>query len=197
MKRVIVTGGGWSGVSAAVNAKKAGADVILIEKTDMLLGAGNAGGIFRNNGRYTAAEEMIALGAGELFEVMDECAVHSDMEFPGHKHASLYNVDEIEPAVRKLVSDFVVDIRLETHVMDVVCSDNNVSAVVLNDGTKIEGDAFVETTGTSGPMGNCLRYGNGCSMCIQRCPTFGPRVSLSAKCGVQDLVGRRAAGRIR
>ncbi len=194
MKRVIVTGGGWSGVSAAINAKKAGADVILIEKTDLLLGAGNAGGIFRNNGRYTATEEMIALGAGELFEAMDECAAHSDMEFPGHKHASLYNVDEIEPAVRKLVSDFGIDIRLETHVMDVVCSDNNVSAVVLNDGIKIEGDAFVETTGTSGPMGNCLRYGNGCSMCIQRCPTFGPRVSLSAKCGVKDLVGKRADG---
>ena len=40
MKRVIVVGGGWSGVSAAVCAKKAGADVILIEKTDLLLGAG-------------------------------------------------------------------------------------------------------------------------------------------------------------
>ena len=51
MCRIVVTGGGWAGVSAAVCAKKAGAEVTLIEKTDLLLGAGNSGGIFRNNGR--------------------------------------------------------------------------------------------------------------------------------------------------
>ena len=83
MKRVIVVGGGWSGVSAAICAKKAGADVILIEKTDLLLSAGNVGGIYRNNGRFTAAEEMIALGAGELFQAMDSCAEHVGIEFPG------------------------------------------------------------------------------------------------------------------
>ena len=40
-------------------------------------------------------------------------------------------------------------------------------------------------------MGNCLRYGNGCSMCILRCPAFGPRLSISARCGVQDIQGER------
>ena len=62
MGKVVVVGGGWAGVSAAVRAKKQGAKVVLLEKTDLLLGAGNVGGIFRNNGRFTAAEEMIALG---------------------------------------------------------------------------------------------------------------------------------------
>ena len=194
MKRVIVVGGGWSGVSAAICAKKAGADVILIEKTDLLLGAGNVGGIYRNNGRFTAAEEMIALGAGELFQAMDSCAEHVGIEFPGHRHASLYNVDKIEPVVRQLIDNYGIDVRLTTHVMDVICEDNKISAVVLNDASRIEGDVFIDATGTSGPMGNCLRYGNGCSMCIQRCPTYGPRVSLSAKCGVKDLIGRRADG---
>ena len=51
--------------------KKAGADVTLLERTDMLLGTGLVGGIFRNNGRYTAAEECIAMGAGDLFTVME------------------------------------------------------------------------------------------------------------------------------
>ena len=54
MSKIVIVGGGWSGVSAAVCAKRAGAEVVLIEKTDLLLGAGNVGGIFRNNGRYTA-----------------------------------------------------------------------------------------------------------------------------------------------
>ena len=40
-------------------------------------------------------------------------------------------------------------------------------------------------------MGNCLRYGNGCSMCVLRCPSFGPRISISGRCGVQDIQGER------
>ena len=194
MSRVVVTGGGWSGVSAALQAAKAGEEVVLIEKTDLLLGAGNVGGIFRNNGRFTVAEEMKALGAGELFDVMDRCAVHTNLAFPGHKHASLYDVSAIEPCVEELMSEMGVHVMLESHVGDVLASDGRVNAVVLSDGTEIEGDVFIETTGSSGPMGNCLKYGHGCSMCIQRCPTFGPRVSLSAKCGVKDLVAVRPDG---
>ena len=50
---VVVIGGGWAGCSAAVTARKQGEEVHLLERTDMLLGLGNAGGIMRNNGRYT------------------------------------------------------------------------------------------------------------------------------------------------
>ena len=194
MTRIIIVGGGWSGVSAAVCAKKAGAEAVLIEKTDLLLGAGNVGGIFRNNGRFTATEEMKALGAGDLFEIMDDCALHEDIAFPGHAHASLYDVGAIEPQVRGFAEELGIEVMTETHVMDVRAQEGIVEAVVLNDGTTIRGDAFVDATGSSGPMGNCLRYGNGCSMCIQRCPTFGPRVSLTAGCGIKDLVGRREDG---
>ena len=194
MSKIVIVGGGWSGVSAAVCAKRAGAEVVLIEKTDLLLGAGNVGGIFRNNGRYTATEEMRALGAGELFEIMDACALHKDIEFPGHAHASLYDVGAIEPEVRRFVEGLGIEVMTETHVMDVEVGEGLVAAVVLNDGTMIRGDAFIDATGSSGPMGNCLRYGNGCSMCIQRCPTYGPRVSLTAKCGIKDLVGTRKNG---
>ena len=60
--------------------------------------------------------------------------------------------------------------------------------------TKIEGDVFVETTGSAGPMGNCTKYGNGCSMCILRCPAFGPRVSITERAGNFDVHGERANG---
>ena len=40
MYRAVVIGGGWSGIAAALGAKKAGAEVTLLEKTDMLLGLG-------------------------------------------------------------------------------------------------------------------------------------------------------------
>ena len=73
-KKIVVIGGGWAGCAAALTAEKAGADVTLLERTDMLLGTGLVGGIFRNNGRYTAAEECIAMGAGDLFTVMEAVA---------------------------------------------------------------------------------------------------------------------------
>jgi len=43
-------------------------------------------------------------------------------------------------------------------------------------------------------MGNCLKYGNGCAMCILRCPSFGPRVSISKLAGVEDILGQRPDG---
>ena len=69
MSKIVVIGAGWSGCAAAVRAVKQGHEVTLLEKTDLLLGLGNVGGIMRNNGRFTAAEENIALGASELLRL--------------------------------------------------------------------------------------------------------------------------------
>ena len=103
MTKIIIIGGGWAGCAAAIAAKKSGADVELIERTDLLLGLGNVGGIMRNNGRFTAAEEHIAMGAGELFEITDACTTHENVDFPGHRHASFYDVNKVEPMVRRLL----------------------------------------------------------------------------------------------
>ena len=205
MYRVVVIGGGWSGCAAALTTKKAGADVTLLEKTDLLLGLGNVGGIMRNNGRFTAAEENIAMGAGDLFAITDKCSRHINIDFPGHKHASLYDVTKVEPCVRRLLREKGIDVRLMARAVDVVTRKKNkqrggrdgesvIEKIVLAGGEEIEGDVFVETTGSTGPMGNCLTYGNGCCMCILRCPAFGPRVSISAKAGGSDIMGKRKDG---
>lgn len=299
MYKVVIIGGGWSGCAAALAARKAGAEVTLLEKTDMLLGLGNVGGIMRNNGRFTAAEENIALGARELFDITDRCSRHVNIDFPGHKHASLYDVVKVEPNVRRLLREKGIEVRLMARAVDVVLqsSGQGVSGVadgfgasgfssaargntgsssiadnsghpggldgghagkldsaaaqeavieklilaggpsgttlsaqaggstgtatqtshsgggsrhIASAGTAasvntglanavapeetIEGDVFVETTGSTGPMGNCLTYGNGCCMCVLRCPAFGPRVSISARAGGSDIMGRRRDG---
>lgn len=270
MYKVVIIGGGWSGCAAALAARKAGAEVTLLEKTDMLLGLGNVGGIMRNNGRFTAAEENIALGARELFDITDRCSRHVNIDFPGHKHASLYDVMKVEPNVRRLLREKGVDVRLMARAVDVVLqksghgacgsgdrdrriggighsgeaghsntgcgevhsgSNRYESGVMEHSGETcrsntepfdngdmqdavieklilagnpagiggdteqtIEGDVFVETTGSTGPMGNCLTYGNGCCMCVLRCPAFGPRVSISARAGGSDIMGRRRDG---
>ena len=270
MYKVVIIGGGWSGCAAALAARKAGAEVTLLEKTDMLLGLGNVGGIMRNNGRFTAAEENIALGARELFDITDRCSRHVNIDFPGHKHASLYDVMKVEPNVRRLLREKGVDVRLMARAVDVVLQKSGRGACGSGDHYRrsggighpdetrrsntgwgevhsvgngydsgvtehpdktrrsntepfdngdmqdavieklilagnpagiggdteqtIEGDVFVETTGSTGPMGNCLTYGNGCCMCVLRCPAFGPRVSISARAGGSDIMGRRRDG---
>ena len=189
--KVIVVGGGWAGCAAAITAKKAGAEVSIYEKTDLLLGLGNVGGIMRNNGRYTASEELIALGGGDLIQIVDKCARHANIEFPGHKHATLYDVNIIEGAVREHLNAMGIKVYTEKRVKDVDVDKGKIRGVLLSDDTYVTGDVFVETTGSTGPMGNCLRYGNGCSMCILRCPAFGPRLSISERCGVADIQAER------
>ncbi len=173
----------------------------MVEKTDMLLGLGNVGGIMRNNGRFTAAEENIALGADELFGITDKLSRHVNIDFPGHKHASLYDVIKVEPQVRRLLEERGVQIKTIARAVDVVMESQNtlngnrqMKSIILADDTVIEGDVFVECTGSTGPMGNCLTYGNGCCMCILRCPAFGPRVSITQKAGKNDIMGQRKDG---
>ena len=191
MTKVIIVGGGWAGAAAAITAKKAGAQVHLYEKTDLLLGLGNVGGIMRNNGRWTASEELIELGAGDLIDIVDNTSRHKNIEFPGHKHATLYDVNLIEGKVSKYLEEIGINIHIESRVTDIKLEDSKIRGIYLSDGSYEEGDVFIETTGTTGPMGNCLRYGNGCSMCILRCPAFGPRLSISERCGVSDIQGER------
>ncbi|KYH29841.1 MULTISPECIES: FAD-dependent oxidoreductase [Clostridium] len=190
--KVIIIGGGWAGCAAAITAKKAGAQVVLYEKTDMILGLGNVGGIMRNNGRYTASEELIALGAGDLINITDKNSRHKNINFPGHEHAWLYDVNRIEAEVRKYLEDMNIELKLISRVINVKKENNKIIGIYTSDGNYEEGDVFIETTGTTGPMGNCLRYGNGCSMCVLRCPSFGPRISISQRAGIEDLRGERA-----
>jgi hypothetical protein len=192
--QVIIVGGGWAGCAAAVAAKKAGAEVVIYEKTDLLLGLGNVGGIMRNNGRYTAAEELINLGAGDLIHITDDNARHKNIDFPEHNHAWLCDVSKIEPEVRRYLLNLGIEINLLTRVTNVKLDTNRITGIVLQDNTIVEGDVFIEATGSTGGMENCTKYGNGCSMCILRCPSFGGRVSLSAKAGIKDLQGERSDG---
>lgn len=194
MAKAVIIGGGWAGVSAAVSARKTGADTVLLERTDLLLGLGNVGGIMRNNGRFTATEENIAMGARELFDITDRCATHRNVDFPGHKHASFYNVIKVEPEVRKLLKKTGVEIHFMTRVTDTRMTGSRILCVATAEGEIFKGDVYVDCTGTAGPMGNCMEYGNGCSMCILRCPAFGPRVSISEKAGGHDYYGKRADG---
>jgi len=185
--QVIIVGGGWAGCASAYAAKKAGAEVMLLEKTDMLLGTGLVGGIMCNNGRFTALEEARALGGAEFIALIESVFRHRYVDFPGHRHAMLYDVTKIEPVIRSFLTRCGVAIKLQTRMTEVFASDGYINGIVTANDEMLRGNVFVDTTGSAGPAKNCTRFGSGCAMCILRCPSFGPRVSLTAKAGLPEI----------
>ncbi len=190
--KIIITGGGWAGCSAAYSARKQGANVVLLERTDLLLGTGLVGGIMRNNGRYTATEEMIAMGGGDIFKIIDENCRHTNISFPGHEHASLYDIAKIPVAITNYLEEIGVEVKFQERVVKAQVVDGVIRSIETASGGIYEGDAFIDTTGTAGPMNNCSKYGNGCAMCVLRCPSYGGRISLAGICGVTEITGRKA-----
>lgn len=188
---IVIVGGGWAGCAAAYSAAMVGAEVTLLEKTDMLLGTGLVGGIMRNNGRYTAIEEIAAMGGKELVRLIDGTARHRWVNFPGHKHATLYDVTRIEPIIRSFLTQKGVRLRLQTRMTNTVLNNNCLTGIITSSEETIKGDVFIDATGTAGPSNNCSRFGTGCAMCILRCPTFGPRVSLTARTGIKEITAGR------
>lgn len=185
---IVIVGGGWAGCAAAFSASKAGAKVTLIEKTNMLLGTGLVGGIMRNNGRFTAFEEIWALGGGDFLRLIEGAARHRLIDFPGHSHATLYDVTAIEPVIRTYLSELGVYIHLETRITGVKKDGKFIQELYSTGGQKFQGEVFIDATGTAGPIRSCTKYGGGCAMCILRCPAFGPRVSLTARAGVKEIM---------
>lgn len=194
--KIVIIGGGWAGCGAAYCARQNGAEVVLLERTDSLLGTGLVGGIMRNNGRFTATEEMIAMGGGELFKIIDGVCRHKNINFPGHDHASLYDIAVTPVAIENFLKEIGVQICLQKRITRVHREDTHLISVEAEDGSVYEGDAFIDVTGTAGPMVNCTKYGNGCCMCVLRCPSFGGRVSIAGLCGIQEMVGEKADGTI-
>ncbi|MGI6706066.1 MAG: FAD-dependent oxidoreductase [Clostridia bacterium] len=195
MYQVVVIGGGWAGCAAALQAAKSGARTVLLERTDMLLGTGLVGGIMRNNGRYTAAEEMIAMGGGELFALCDANTRHFNVDFPGHRHASLYDIGKISGAVEKKLLEAGVDIFFRCRIEKAMMEGHRLTKVRSDKGEEFEGSVFVDASGSAGPMRNCTVHGNGCVMCIYRCPSFGGRVSVAGLAGVAERTGKRGDGK--
>lgn len=198
--KVVVAGGGFAGCAAAMQAARMGADVILIERTDMLGGTGAVGGIIRNNGRFTAAEEMIAMGGGQMLDLLDRNCRHKNIQFPGHAHASLFDVASVPAKIERELLGLGVKIYFMSRINSVLylwkekqTGNYQLFCVKDSNGQEIQGDVFIDATGTAGPAGMCNKYGNGCMSCILRCSAFGGRMSLCALCGIREYGATKIA----
>lgn len=210
MVRVVVIGGGIAGISAAVGARKAGAEVILVERQDQLLGIGRIAGSMDVGGRYPLHLEAVEMGAGEVNAVLDSVALpntenYRKSHYPWHslpgseemtKHSWIYNVLTAEPALRRLLQSMGVEIRWRSRAVDVEKEGNHITRIRLAKGEWIEGDAFIDTCGSAGGMDQCVPNVGGCVMCPwMQCPTFGNRVDISGKAGAKTVSMRQKDGR--
>ncbi len=196
--RIVIAGGGFAGCAAAMQVARMGAEVILAERTDMLCGTGAVGGIMRNNGRYTAAEEMIVMGGGQMFRLIDQHCRHKNVNFPGHRHASLFDTAVMPAVIVRALAALGVKICYMSRITGVSLrertdpqADGRITAVKNDRGELLEGDAFIDATGTAGPLSACHQYGRGCASCIMRCASFGGRISLSSLCGIKEYAALR------
>ena len=148
MTKVVVIGGGCAGISAAVGARKAGAEVILLERQDQLLGIGRIAGSMDVGGRYPLHLEILEMGAPEVNEVLDEVTLpntenYRNSHYPWHslpgseemtKHSWVYNVLTAEPALRRLLVNMGVEIRWRSRVVDVEKEGNHITRVKIHKG---------------------------------------------------------------
>lgn len=180
--RIVVVGGGAAGFSAAIVAKTVGGqEVVVIERMDTLGGFALVAGIgLCGAGSFSILAEEQALGGATLYtDVLLPIATHSELSMPGFDRAMLYNVTKLDARMKKFLSENEIEVKLGSRVTETRKNLNTIEAVVLDDGTVINGDVFVDTTGSTTGIPGCTEYGMGCVECILRCPIFGNPKGLS------------------
>src|SRR3972149_2761752 len=120
MSRVVVVGGGMAGCGAALAAVKAGAQVTLLERTDMLVGAAVRAGETNGNGWFVANHELRFLGAGDLPDAIQSITLRDGIKFPDAKrHVFIFNTGLVEPLIKRIVKEAGVEVLLESRAVDV------------------------------------------------------------------------------
>jgi len=191
--RVIVVGGGFSGIAAAIAASKAGAQATLLERTDMMSGAGLRAARLYHNLKIVGGEEAKALGGGEVFEALESILLHRG-NIIDEEAAFIYNTVRVDTTMQKAVEAAGVDLHMESRAVEVEKENGVLKAVTTQTRERFTGDVFVDASGTFGGLSNCVKYGHGCVMCFNRCLYFGDRVSIATQAGAEELHWTRPDG---
>ncbi|MDO6354447.1 NAD(P)/FAD-dependent oxidoreductase [Caloramator sp. CAR-1] len=163
MKRVIVVGGGASGMMAAIIAAKYGKDVLLIEKNDRLgkkifiSGKGRCNvttsksidEIIKNipgNGKFMY-KALHTFSNYDLIKMIEDKGVklkieRGDRVFPDSDKSS-----DIIKCFEKYMQEYKVRIMLNTKVTDILVKDNKAIGVEINGKEKIFSDVVILSTG--------------------------------------------------
>ncbi len=167
--KVIVIGGGPSGMMAAISAAKAGAEVLLLERNHrcgekLLITGGGRCNITNNETddrklllKYKDAKEFL-FSAFAQFNVRDTIDFFAalGLEFKEEAGGRMFPATESARSVLEALLHAMeaehIKIRNDARVTELLTDGHTVTGAVLEDGTTISGDRFIIATGgTSRP----------------------------------------------
>lgn len=163
MPRVVVVGGGAAGLMAAVEAARAGASVVLLEKMPSLgrklsiTGKGRCNltnnadrdRIIANmpgNGQFLYSA-LTAFGAKDTMAFFAELGVPTKTERGGRVFPASDRAADVVAAFRRELARLGVDVRLRAAVASILVEDGAASGVKLADGRTVPADAVILATG--------------------------------------------------
>src|SRR5437764_9968067 len=128
MLSVAIAGGGASGCAAALAARQAGAEVVLVERTDLLMTGALRAGRMNTNAKIIAAEESKELGGGAMFEAIESIAIHFAAELPGEEFTYVYDCGKVEPLIRGMLREAGVEVVLQNRAVEVERANGHIAA---------------------------------------------------------------------
>lgn len=130
---VLVAGGGLGGISAALAAARAGSRVILVETNGFLGGVATAGmccSVF--NCLFSRQRELLINGIPlEIVDALATKAGGPGMSWREHKGHIIYDVEQAKLLLSDLLIQAGVQIRLNSPVLDALCDNGRVNALVV------------------------------------------------------------------
>ncbi|MGE5561650.1 MAG: NAD(P)/FAD-dependent oxidoreductase [Chloroflexota bacterium] len=163
MPRVVVVGGGAAGMMAAVEAGRAGADVVLLEKMPALGRKLSITGKGRCNLTNNADRDQIianlpgngqflysaltAFGAADTIAFIEALGVPTKTERGGRVFPVSDRAADVVAAFRRELNRLGVEVRLRTPAASLVVQDGAVTGVKLGDGVSVPAAAAIITTG--------------------------------------------------
>ena len=152
---VLVAGGGTAGVSAAVGASQAGADVMLIERSAYLGGEGTHSGVGALCAVYTCGDNPVKCVAGvcdEILAEMDKLSPNSTetiISASGNKNIN-FKPEYMKAALDNLMDKHNIRYFLHTNIIDVQRDGRVIKSVTCQDDEgrfTVHAKAFVDATG--------------------------------------------------
>ena len=148
---VVVVGGGLGGVSAALAAARAGANVILTETNGFLGGVATAGMCCSVFNCMFSRDRRLMIGGNPL-EIVDALAVDAGpgMSWRKHKGHIIYDVEKAKLVFFELLEKAGVEVRLNSPISDVIKDGGRITHVVTCGKNGLEAigcKALVDSTG--------------------------------------------------
>lgn len=141
-KRVVVVGGGMSGVAAAIASKKQGVDTLLLERYGFFGGTSTASMVspFMS---FSAGNKQLVYGVFQ--EILDELE-----KYGGRKAGSrAFDSETLKLVLYDLLDKYKVDYLLHTYLVDVVKEGNLIKEIITeskNGKEVFEGSFFIDTS---------------------------------------------------